>query len=308
MPTITLKNTTGVNQALPDLGTFVPASGQLTVSDSVNLRDVAASLSVRTLVLAGTLVVNDGSADLSTENGLSYLATIWSYVGFDNVPSGLMAYPFAAGRARRFWSIQQNSGLTSTNNSGFLTAPTVNGTSSVTHDTDGQWLNYATASIIDRDGGWISSNFNQVQRQNGPIFGIVLKTGSVLADIQNARIWAGLFSATPMAAAMPAIHLAGFRYDTTVDGTAFWRCVTNNGGAGTITTTLVAVAPNTKYELMVDMADQSNVKFYINGALVATHTATLPGATQNLGHQEQLRTLAAAAKNVKLSRVFMEHN
>jgi hypothetical protein len=170
-------------------------------------------------------------------------------------------------------------------------------------------LNYVTAAIADREGGWLSSNFNQVQRQDKPILGMVVKTGAALGDIQNVRIWCGLFSATPVAAALPAIHLAGFRYDTTVDGTAFWRCVTNDGGgAGTITTTLIAVAQDTRYDLMVDMSASTNVKFYVNGDLVATHTTTLPGSTQNMGHHEQLRTLVGSAKNFKISRIYMEHN
>jgi hypothetical protein len=308
MATLILKKPTAGDLFINDLGIIIPGSGQEEFQDAATLVQVATSLNIRTFVIAGTLIVNDGANDLSVAAGLSYLTTIWAFAGFDNVPSGFMRYPFMPGRARRFWSIQQNSGLTSVNNSGFLTAPTVNGTASVVHASDGQWLNYATAAIADREGGWISSAFNQVQRQNAPIFGVVFKTGSAVADIQNARIWIGLFSATPIAAAMPAIHLAGFRYDTTVDGTAFWRCVTNDGGAGTITTTSVAVAQDTKYELLIDMSDQSNVRFYINGVLVATHTTTLPGSTQNIGHHEQIRTLVASAKNVKLSRIFMEHN
>ena len=209
---------------------------------------------------------------------------------------------------KRQWAIQQNGGLTSFNTIGFLTSPTVNGTNTSSNDSDGQWLAYATVAIIDRDAGWISTAFTQVQRQNIPVFDMLVKTGSVLADIQNVRIWNGLFSGSPVASALPALHLAGFRYDTSVDGTAFWRCVTNDGGGvGTVTTTTVAVVQNTSYKFRIDMSSSGNVKFYINDTLVATHTTTLPGSTQNLGHVENLRTLAAATKNYKISRIFMEH-
>jgi hypothetical protein len=56
------------------------------------------------------------------------------------------------------------------------------------------------------------------------------------------------------------------------------------------------------------MSESGNVKFYIDDILVTTHTTTLPGNTQNLGHAQNLRTLAASGKNFKISRIFMEHN
>lgn len=213
------------------------------------------------------------------------------------------------GRLRRQWAILQNSGLTSAINVGFATSPTSNGTVSISHDSDGQWLNFLTTATADRDGGWLSSAFTQVERSDLPVLEMLVKTGSVLGDIQNVRIWAGLFSASPVAAALPAVHLAAFRYDTVADGTVFWRCVTNDGGgSGTITVTTVPVAVNGRYKLRVDMSEAGNVKFYIDDILVATHVTTLPGNTQNLGHAQNLRTLVALGKNWKISRIFMEHN
>lgn len=307
---LTLKNTTGSDIILTDAsGVIVPASGQDSYVTVGILLQLAVSSVLRGFISGGQIVVNNGSSDLSVVAGLSYLTNLFSFAGFSDPPSGFMDYPYTPGRASRFWNIQMNSGLTSTNNSGFVTAPIVNGTATVTHDTDGQWLNYASQGLANRDSGWLSSLFNQVTYSDAPHFGMVIKTGDALPDIQSVRFWFGLFSATPMAASMPAVHLAAFRYDTTVDGTAFWRCVTNDGGGvGTITTTSVAIAVATRYELLIDMSDQASIKFYINKQLVATHTTTLPGAAQNLGHVEQIRALIAVVVDLKLSRIFMEHN
>ena len=204
---------------------------------------------------------------------------------------------------RRMWGIQQNSGLTTLSQLGFITAPTIEGTASVLDVAGGaQFINYLTAAVINSDGGWLSSAFSQTRFDYRPIYDAVVQTGS---DITSIRHWIGLFSADPMASSAPAVSLMAFRYDTGADGTAFWRTVTNSGGVPTVTVTTTAIAVSTSYRLMivVDSAG-ANVRFYINGALVSTHTLTLPAAATNLGHVEEARTLVAVARNFAISRVF----
>lgn len=309
MATLTLKKPTPGDFYIADVGIKIPGSGEDTYTDECLIRHIVQSEIVRASVANGTLVVNDGTQDLSAQNGQVYLRILWLLAGLGTSFPSQVLYPFMPIRTRRHWALQQNAGATSVVGDGMSTVPTTNGTASVHNDTsEGQFINYASQAIVDRDAGWTSATFTMIQRRHKPAFLVKFKTGPAAADVQNVRMWLGLFSANPMASSSPAIHLAAFRYATDVDGTAFWRCVTNNGvGPATVTATTVAVAADTAYELMIDMSDAANVKFFINGVLVATHTATLPSSTQDLGHNEQLRTLNAVAHNLRLSRAFMEH-
>jgi hypothetical protein len=58
---------------------------------------------------------------------------------------------------------------------------------------------------------------------------------------------------------------------------ANWRCVTRNASVSTTTDSGVAVAANAVVQLTVHYVSATEVRFYINGALVATHTTNVPG-------------------------------
>lgn len=212
-------------------------------------------------------------------------------------------------RMLRHWAIQPGSGLTSLALDGISTSPTVNGTGSAAHDADGQFINYLTSGVVDRDGGWLSSTFNQVRRRELPYFSIIIKTGSVAADLTNVRLQYGLFSASPVTNSNPTVHHASFRYATNVDGTAFWRIMSDNGsGSATITTSTVAVTTSTIYRLDIDMATSGQISYYINNSLIITHTTTLPDIDTDLGFCANIRnTAASSGVNIKLARMYMEH-
>lgn len=206
--------------------------------------------------------------------------------------------------SNRILEIQQNSGLTTIAQVGFATAPTANGTASLLETAIAQFINYASAATNNADAGWLSSAFSQTRFDYRPMWRCTMRTGGVITVVRN---WLGLFASTPMASSDPAIDGAAFRYDTGVDGTAFWRTWTNDGaGGGTVTTTTVAMTVDTNYRLLiaVDTAG-ANVRFYINDVLVATHVANLPTAAVNLGHVEQVRTLENVAKSIRISKVAL---
>lgn len=68
-----LKNDSGGDITVEDLGLFIADSTQSTVSSQFTYDDLAGSDDLRALVTAGTLVVNDGTFDLSAVNGVKYL-------------------------------------------------------------------------------------------------------------------------------------------------------------------------------------------------------------------------------------------
>lgn len=207
----------------------------------------------------------------------------------------------------RWWAIQQNPSLTTLAQIGFATAPTQNGTAGTVNLTQAQLISYTTAAALNADGGWISTAFTQTRWNYRPMYSTVVRPGGPFAPVL-VRHWVGLFDSTPMAASDPAINGMGFRYDTTVDGTAFWRCWSNDGaGGGTVTVTTVAFAGSTIYRLAIVVNPNGlSVDFYINDVLVATHTTDLPGAAVDLGHVEQVRALEAVAKIFAIGKVEVE--
>ncbi|GAH65730.1 unnamed protein product [marine sediment metagenome] len=64
-----------------------------------------------------------------------------------------------------------------------------------------------------------------------------------------------------------------FVYDSSVDGN--WHAITNKAGTPTDTDTGIAAISNNQ-KLLIDLISSASVKFYINGALRATHTTNIP--------------------------------
>ncbi len=76
MWTCVIKNSSGSDQLIEDLGITIPDADQETLSDQFTYDELAGSDDLRALVNAGDLVVNDGSSDLSAANGEIYLTFI----------------------------------------------------------------------------------------------------------------------------------------------------------------------------------------------------------------------------------------
>lgn len=212
---------------------------------------------------------------------------------------------------RRMWGIQQNPNLNTLSNIGYSTAPTVNtpGAAAVVHNDasgNGQYIEYATGATLNAAAGWIAPTFDQTQRIYRYIYDAYIKTG---ADVTNVRFWIGLFSATPMASATPAINATAFRYDTAADGTAFWRIVTIDGTTTNAQATTQSIAANTVYHFrIVWLTGTATVHFLINGVDVGSSATNIPVTTTNMGHVEQVRALAAANKVIRVGGIWVSQN
>jgi len=173
-------------------------------------------------------------------------------------------------------------------------------TGSTTHqlDSDGFW-NVYQGTWGANTAGQINTPYSMTRLDWKPIFGATIKTAASIAS--GTRIFVGLFSATPLGhpgSATPSLHYVAFRYDTGADGTANWRCVSDNAsGSPTVTDSGVTIAASTKYLLRIEVVSTSSVKFYINDTLVATHTTTLPTSSQNLGIEMGTKPLTSGGGN-----------
>ena len=170
-------------------------------------------------------------------------------------------------------------------------------------DADGEYLAFTTSTSAGDAQKRIASVLTTTRRDRSPEIVCHMKTG---ASIANVRVWAGFFNSDPTLTATPAAAHAGFRYDTTADGTAFWRTSTHDGATQEVQTTTVAIAANTKYRLRIEFG-VSDVKFYVDDVLVATHSTNIPGSTTALGEAWTFVNLSAASRSAKLSRLWMRH-
>lgn len=205
--------------------------------------------------------------------------------------------------SERQMQVLTNAGATTLTTLGFTAAPTASGTPTNVDDADGPLINYQSGAVSGNVGG-LNSAATVCRRDWQPTFFARIKTP---ATITLNRFWIGLFSGAPTASATPAVHLAGFRYDTTADGTAFWRLATDDsGGAPTLTTTTVAVAADTVYDMAIRLIS-SGVKFWINNTYLGQHTTDLPTSTTMLSWYVTVTTLTGAARNIKISRVALVH-
>lgn len=235
-----------------------------------------------------------GMSALSSESGNGRLRAFVESESKDIAPFDSV---IGSGR-RKIQRSQQDAGLTSIISHGHAAPATVGTASLVDVATgEGQFIQYLSGAVSGNQGGF-DTLFNRTQFDRRPIIDIAMRTA---ASILVQRTWSGAFSADPMASDTPAVHLMAFRYSPATDGTAFWRCVTDSGsGVPTVTVTTVAVTTTTSYRfrIVVDGAG-ANVRFYINGILVATHTTTLPGATTDLGYVHKVQTIEAVAKGIR---------
>ena len=97
---------------------------------------------------------------------------------------------------------------------------------------------------------------------------------------RNFRIWCGLFESSPAASNTAPANSAGFFINA---GNGNWQTVTADGSATQeVTDTGLTVASNTFYVLQVDCSTNGQVRFLIDGTLVATHTTDLPSGATDL--------------------------
>ena len=191
-------------------------------------------------------------------------------------------------------------------------APTVEGTPTSVQGDSGNYLLFSSAAVINSDAGIISpASFLQTRWDPAVSFSFFPNTA-----VTSVRYWVGLFSADPMAAAAPVVHMAGFRFDTsTADAT--WKCYTNNGaGAPTLATALVtptAPVANVRQNLFLVFTNAgTRVQFWHstgkleNGSvpdLIAETNVDMPTTSTSLDIYCQCRCLTAASRGLGISRV-----
>lgn len=188
---------------------------------------------------------------------------------------------------------------------GLPASPTVNAAGGASGNADAGSFPAYTAQTNTTSGnpaGIISAAFTYFRRNWKPVMIAKIKTGGSI----GARFWVGFCSADISGSNDPtSSSVAAFTYEAGVDGTAFWRSYTANGSTSTRTATSQSIATGTEYIMRIEL-DASEIRFYINDALVRTETSTLPAATTDLGYIVEVTTTAAANRVITIgSAAFM---
>ena len=81
MSIIIAKNTNVLDIILEDLGIVIPGSSILNLTDTYELYEIIASDDLKTQVFNQTIIINDGTTDLSKEDGLNHISqeTVYEY-------------------------------------------------------------------------------------------------------------------------------------------------------------------------------------------------------------------------------------
>lgn len=205
----------------------------------------------------------------------------------------------------RSWFVAHKSGSSSTS---LLTvggpSNTVQGTASSYNDATGAYLDYVSAASLNSIAGSHWPSWGEAQHLLHYAVGI--KTGT---DITNIACYFGISASNFNAFPSPIVNSVMISYDTAVDGTAFWRMVTNDGsGSATRTVSSVAVAADTRYNLRIITDSLSSYRAYVNNTLLATVTTDLPDAATVMNVVMKCQTLDANAKSVRFSNIYASRN
>lgn len=166
-------------------------------------------------------------------------------------------------------------------------------------DTDARWIRITSGAVSGDHASLVIIPAKQRRRWSTTMV-MRMKTYS---DISSTRAWFGFTDTSPLSTDDPAsAHLAAFRYST-VAGDSNWMACVKDGSTLNAQSTGVAVAIDTMYLFRVE-TDASEIRFYINGTLVYTHTSNLPGLDQSMGYFNGVQTVTAATRSWRYCRMY----
>jgi hypothetical protein len=149
-----------------------------------------------------------------------------------------------------------------------------NGTKAARYDSNGKWIEYSAVGNL--AGIYVGAALTRMEWGNEILFTMQTPSSGGMPN-SGDLLWVGVSSNDLYTSADPSgLKVAAFRYAPGTDATAFWRAYTADGSSNSeVTDTGVAIVADTKYLLSVKLSS-TDVKFYINGTLVATHSTHIP--------------------------------
>ncbi len=179
---------------------------------------------------------------------------------------------------------------------------TLTGSSAIVMDSDARWIRNQPNTSASGDTTLVQAITGIPHRRRW--HALHAFRGKTYTDVSSMRAWIGFTDTAPQSSDDPAsAHLAMFRYSTGASDGDWMACV-KDGSTLNAQSTGVAVATDTMYLFRIE-TDDSEVRFYIDGSLVYTHTSNLPGIDNSMGANVSLTQLAASARSILYSRQFV---
>lgn len=253
---------------------------------AVKLADYAGTAS------AGMLRYHSGALQLYT--------SAWADVGGGGGSTNVMPRP---NTRRTTMLAADGSGSATFNGYGDAITETYSGRGSAAPSATGPASKYQTSAATTNSNAGIAGQVAVYRTGRN----VRYQTSCGVDQTTNERVWVGLTDqamTTQAASDNPAGDCAAFRYSSGAEST--WKCITKDGTTQNITDSSVSADTSVhKFEIVFDDA-APNVKFYIDGTLVATHTANLPSASKNMRFVNNVQTLANEAKTIRTGWVYVE--
>lgn len=191
-------------------------------------------------------------------------------------------------------------------------AVTNTGTTTNASGSDGNWINCATTTATGNFAG-VSGPAYPTCMNYLPRVQTTFKLGASANDILNCRIWVGLGNSTSDIAgnSVPSFGSVGLRYDTSVDGTAFFRLVTSNGASNsTVVATSTPVTVSAVHTFAADCSTSGSITYYLDGNPISTNTTTANFPSGSFGMQPVvlITNLASTAVNIKFKNTWIDSN
>jgi len=119
--------------------------------------------------------------------------------------------------------------------------------------------------------------------------------------VTNVRYWIGLFDSALSGSNSPTANFAAFRASTSASDANYKFVTGDNTGSVTVTDTGVAFSVDVPHEFKIDMTGYpASISASIDGVVVATNTAHLPGSSAQFFQAPVVETLTGAAASADI--------
>jgi len=199
-------------------------------------------------------------------------------------------------------------GLAATVTTGYgMTIPTVNGAATSSPQVEDNYVNWASAAVLNSVGGYTPAVFTTMRTEYSPKVYARIRVDP--GAVTTARYWIALASAALNGSDGTGQYI-GLRYSTSAADPS-WECASSDGATPSVTATGVTITAGHYYDIVIDLSNAGTLNCSVadnGGAYTTVSKATnLPAIVTNLGVETSVTTLAAAARNISLAYLGMEY-
>ena len=175
-------------------------------------------------------------------------------------------------------------------------------------DSGGNYSAYETGTIAgNRAIATWGGNTALCQHNQLPDVSVAVKTGPSASDVTGLRMWPLFLGPSNPYNVDSSNNGCGFRFSPAVAGDTSFVAYSRNAATDQTTITGITPAAATAYVFRM-VVGASDIKFYINGALVATHATSVPAAsTQHVFRSTLTCEVGGTTRILWLKKAYITH-